>query len=99
MSISSFRLTAATKDGHLALMSQLTTETANTKTLVQLNLISRILCLHDCEMNSSKCGQVNGKPMIVDFHIDKQSGGYVKSSIAKQLYKGNGEFNYYGLIA
>jgi hypothetical protein len=46
--------------------------------------------------NSSNCGQVDGKPMIVDFRIEKQSGGYFKSDI---LTKGNGEFNYSGLMA
>ena len=67
----------------------------STKALVQLDLISRILCLRDCATNPSNCGQVNDKPMIVDFRIEKQSGGYVKS---EKFYQGNGEFNYSGLM-
>lgn len=69
------------------------------KALVQLDLLSRILCLRDCATNTSNCGQVNGKPMIVDFRIEKQSGGYVKSDIVEKFYEGNGEFNYTGLMA
>ena len=89
----------ATKDCHLTLLSQLTKDTVNTKALVQLDLISRILCLRDCATNSSNCGQLNGKPMIVDFRIEKQSGGYFKSDILDKFYQGNGEFNYSGLMA
>jgi hypothetical protein len=83
----------ATKDCHITLLSQLTKDTMNTKALVQLDLISRILCLRDCATNSSTCGQVDGKPMIVDFRIEKQSGGYFKSDILNMFYQGNGEFN------
>ena len=89
----------ATKDCHLKLLSQLTKDTMNTKALVQLDLISRILCLRDCTTNSSNCGQVNYKPMIVDFRIEKQSGGYIKSDILNKFYQGNGESNYSGLMA
>jgi hypothetical protein len=89
----------STKDCHLALLSQLTKDTMNTKALVQLDLISRILCLRDCATNSSNCGQVDGKPMIVDFRIEKQSGGYFKSDILNKFYEGNGEFNYVGLMS
>ncbi|KAJ2999562.1 hypothetical protein HDV02_002527 [Globomyces sp. JEL0801] len=49
--------------------------------------------------NSSNCGQVNDKPMIVDFRIKKQTGGYFKSDILDKFYQGNGEFNYSGLMA
>jgi hypothetical protein len=65
----------------------------NTKALVQINLISRILCLCDCATNSSNCGEVNGKPIIVDFRIEKQSGVYYKSDILNQFYQGNEEFD------
>jgi hypothetical protein len=88
----------ATKDCHLTLLSELTMETAKMKSLVQLDLISRILCLRDCTTNSSNCGQVDGKPMIVDFRIEKQSCGYVKSDILNKFYEGNGEFQYSGLM-
>ena len=88
----------ATKDCHLTLLSQLTKDTVNTKALVQLDLISRIFCLRDCATNSSNCGQVKDKPMIVDFRIEKQSGGYFKSDILNKFYQGNGEFNYSGLM-
>ena len=89
----------ATKDCRLVLLSRLTKESANNKALLQLDLISRILCLRDCATNGSNCGQVDGRPMIVDFRIETQSGGYVKSDILDGFYHGNGEFNYSGLMA
>ena len=88
-----------TKDCHLTLLSQLTKETANRKALIQLDLICRILCLCDCTTNSSNCGQVDDKPMIVDFRIEKESSGYFKSGILEKFNEGNGEFNYVGLMA
>ncbi|KAI9353769.1 hypothetical protein BDR26DRAFT_947644 [Obelidium mucronatum] len=93
--ISQTTVCIATKDCHLTLLSHLTKDTVNTKALVQLDLISRILCLCDCTTNSSNCGQLNGKPMIVDFCIKHQSGGYFKSDI----YQENTEFNYSELMA
>ena len=71
----------ATKDCHLVLLSSLTKDTANNTALLQLDLISRILCLRDCTTNSSNCGQVGEKAMIVDFRIEKQSWGYAKPDI------------------
>ena len=68
------------------------------KSLVQLDLISRILCLHDCATNTSNCGQVDGKPMIVDFCIETRSKGYVKSDIVEKFYEGTGGFKYTGLM-
>ena len=88
-----------TKDCHFVLLSKLTEVSANTKTLVQLDLISRILCLCDCLTNSGNCGQVDDKPMIIDFGIVTQSRGYVKSDILDEFYQGNDEFNYSGLRA
>lgn len=58
------------------------------KALTQLDLISRILCLCDCVTNTSNCGQVGDRPMIVDFGILKQSGGYVKSAILEKIIEG-----------
>jgi hypothetical protein len=88
----------ATKDCHLVLLSKLTKDTVNNDSLVQLDLISRILCLRDCTTNSSNCGQVNGKPMIVDFRIEKQSLGYIKEDILDKFYEGNSEFHYTGFM-
>ena len=88
----------ATKDCHLVLLSNLTHETVNFKALLQLDLISRILCLRDCASNPFNCGQVGDKPMIVDFRVDSQPTGYLKSDILDRFYKGNGEFNYVGLM-
>jgi hypothetical protein len=88
----------ATMDCHLALLSQLTKDTANNNALLQLDLISRILCLSDCATNSSNCGQVDGKAMIVDFRIEKQSLGYAKEDILDKFYEGNSEFHYTGLM-
>ncbi|MCX6116511.1 MAG: hypothetical protein NT027_03145 [Proteobacteria bacterium] len=89
----------ATKDCHLVLLSNLTKDTANNNALLQLDLISRILCLRDCATNSSNCGQVGETAMIVDFRIEKQSWGYVKADILDKFYEGNSEFHYSGLMA
>ena len=89
----------ATKDCHLVLLSNLTKDTANNTALLQLDLISRILCLRDCATNSSNCGQVGETAMIVDFRIEKQSRGYFKADILDKFYEGNSEFNYSGLMA
>jgi hypothetical protein len=88
----------ATMDCHLALLSQLTKDTANNNALLQLDLISRILCLRDCATNSSNCGQVGEKAMIVDFRIEKQSWGYAKPDILVKFCEGNSEFHYSGLM-
>lgn len=88
----------ATKDCHLVLLSNLTKDTANNNALLQLDLISRILCLRDCATNSSNCGQVGEKAMIVDFRIEKQSWGYYKADILDKFYEGNSEFHYIGLM-
>ena len=69
------------------------------KVLVQLDLICRILCLRDCTTNISNCGQFEDKPMIVDFRIENQSSGYVKSDIVAKFLEGNGEFKYSELMA
>ena len=88
----------ATRDCHLVLLSNLTKYTANNNALLQLDLISRILCLRDCATNSSNCGQVGEKAMIVDFRIEKQSWGYAKADILEEFYEGNSEFHYTGLM-
>lgn len=88
----------ATMDCHLVLLSNLTKDTVNNNALLQLDLISRILCLRDCATNSSNCGQVGEKAMIVDFRIEKQSWGYAKVDILDKFYEGNGEFHYTGLM-
>lgn len=86
----------ATKDCHLVLLSDLTKDSLNTKALVQLDLISRILLyLGDCPNNPSNCGQVDDdKPMIVDFRIISQAGGYVTANIVKEFCKEHEEFYY-----
>jgi hypothetical protein len=89
----------ATKDCHLVLLSNLTKDTANNNALLQLDLISRILCLRDCATNSSNCGHVGEMAMIVDFRIEKQSWGYVKADILDKFYEGNSEHAYSGLMA
>jgi len=71
----------ATKDCHLVLLSNLTKDTADNNALLQLDLISRILCLRDCATNSSNCGQFGERAIIVDFRIEKQSWGYFKEDI------------------
>ena len=88
----------ATKEVSIKLLSHLTQETFTTKALIQLDLISRILCLRDCTTNGSNCGQVGDHPMIIDFRIEKQSNGYYKTDILDGFYGGNGEFNYIGLM-
>jgi len=79
----------ATKDCHLVLLSNLTKDTANNNALLQLDLISRILCLRDCATNSSNCGQVGETAMIFDFRIEKQLWSYVKADILEKFYEGN----------
>ena len=88
----------ATMDCHLVLLSNLTKDTANNNALLQLDLISRILCLRDCATNSSNCGQVGEKAMIVDFIIEKQSWGYAKADVLDKFYEGNSEYHYTGLM-
>ncbi len=88
----------ATMECHLVFLSNLTKDTANNSAILQLDLISRILCIHDCATNASNCGQVDGKAMIVDFLIESQSSGYVKVNILDKFYEGNSEFNYTGLM-
>ncbi|EPZ33030.1 Putative 5-3 exonuclease domain-containing protein [Rozella allomycis CSF55] len=88
----------ASKEVSIQLLSQLTEKTFHSKPLIQLDLISRILCLRDCTTNGSNCGLVNNKPMIIDFSIEKQSNGYFKPDILNGFYEGNGEFNYLGLM-
>jgi hypothetical protein len=89
----------ATKDCRLTLLSQLTKDTANNNALLQLDLISRILCLGDCATNSSNCGQVGERAMIVDFRIEEQLQGYARPDILNKFYEGNSEFTYSGLMA
>lgn len=81
----------ATKDCHLALLSELKKETANMKTMIQIDLICRILCLRDCSTNSHNYGQVNGEPMIVDFRIENHSDGYFKSDLFDKFYEEDGD--------
>jgi hypothetical protein len=88
----------AIKDCDLVFLSNLTKDTANNTALLQLDLISRILCLRDCTTNSSNCGQVGEKAMIVDFCIETQSRGYTKPDILDKLCEGNSEFHYSGLM-
>ncbi|KAI8893553.1 hypothetical protein BC833DRAFT_569109 [Globomyces pollinis-pini] len=76
-----------TKDCHLVLLSNLTKDTANYNALLQLDLISRILCL------------LGEAAMIVDFRIEKQSRGYVKADILDKFFEGISEFHYSGLMA
>jgi hypothetical protein len=88
----------ATMDCHLVLLSKLTKDTASNNALLQLDLISRILCISDCATNSSNCGQVGEKAVIIDFLIEKRSLGYAKADIVDNFYKGNSEFRYTGLM-
>jgi len=89
----------ATRECELTLLSQLVDDSLNTKSLVQLDLISRVLCLCDCTTNSSNCGIVYGKPMVVDFRIETRCEGYVQSDIVHNFFAGNGEYKYTGVMA
>jgi hypothetical protein len=88
----------ATEECDLVLLSELTIDTANNDALLQLDLISRILCLRDCTTNPTNCGQVGKNAMIVDFRIEKQQN-YVDLEILADFHKGNGRFIYGGLMA
>ncbi len=89
----------ATKDCKLQPLSKLTSANVNLNSLLQLDLISRILCLRDCTTNSSNCGLYGDSPMIVDFRIEKPSHGYLKPDIVEKFIEGNHEFHYTGLMA
>ncbi|KAJ3111535.1 hypothetical protein HDU96_005629 [Phlyctochytrium bullatum] len=78
----------ATKECHLTLLKDLTEETANSKALVQLDLICGIFYLCDCIKNEHNCGQVDGKPMIVDFMIPELSQ-YVRKDIVDGFTTGS----------
>ena len=80
------------------MLSDLKAENANLRALLQLDLISRILCLRDCVTNSSNCGQLGENPIIVDFRIES-STSYFKRDILGDFHKGHGEFNYIGLMS
>ncbi|KAI8913577.1 hypothetical protein EDD86DRAFT_231847 [Gorgonomyces haynaldii] len=89
----------ATKDCHLVLLSKLTKDTVSNDALLEMDLVSRILCLRDCTTNPSNCGQVSERAMVVDFRIEKQSHCYAKPDILHKFYDGNSEFEYSGLMA
>ena len=82
----------------MVLVAGLSKDTVNNVALLQLDLISKILCLTDCADNSSNCGQVGEKAMIVDFRIKTSTQGYVKADILDKFYEGNSEFHYTGLM-
>ena len=65
--------------------------------LLELDLISRILCLTDCTTNNSNCGLNGQNPAIIDFRIEAQSD-YAKPDILDRYLSGNGEYNYSGLM-
>ncbi|KAJ3402330.1 hypothetical protein HDV05_008596, partial [Chytridiales sp. JEL 0842] len=66
----------------------------------EMYILRFVLCLRDCTTNTSNCGLLaDGKPMIIDFRIENQFGGYFKSDILAKFTEGNGEFNYKGLMA
>jgi hypothetical protein len=82
----------STKNCHLVLLSKLTQDRANNEALLQLHLISQILCLNDCTSNTSNCGQVGDKAMIADFRIEKQSQAYVTEDILDTFHDENCEY-------
>jgi hypothetical protein len=84
----------ATKEVPITLLSSLNEENANPRALIELDLISRILCLRDTTTNPSNCGQLSTGPMIIDFRIEKQSYGYEKPNLLKEFLGGNTEFGY-----
>eukprot|EP00842_Homolaphlyctis_polyrhiza_P001644 jgi/Hompol1/2480/HPOL_006010-RA len=88
----------ATKDANLTLLEHLDPSTASLTALLAMDLISRILCLSDCCDNTTNCGLVGDKPMIIDFRINPRNGGYSKPNILELFLSGNGEYNYLGLM-
>ncbi len=71
-------LMIATKECNLVLLSNLNSKLTSLKALIQLDLISRILCLSDSAANYLNCGQVGDKPMIIGFRIENQSDYFQK---------------------
>ncbi|EGF82055.1 hypothetical protein BATDEDRAFT_23309 [Batrachochytrium dendrobatidis JAM81] len=51
------------------------------RSMILLDLIFHILCICDCAVNSSNCGQVDDKAMVVDFCIEKQSKTTLKQTL------------------
>ena len=67
----------------------------NVSSLLQIDLLSRILYLTDCSTNSSNCGQVGytGAPMIIDFRINTRLL-YFQNDIVTRFLSGNNGYNY-----
>eukprot|EP00128_Syssomonas_multiformis_P018239 Colp12_sorted_trinity150504_noHs@30848 len=90
-----------TEEAGLVLLSDImdtAVDSVKTTALLQLDLVSRLLCLRDCATNSSNCGLVGAKPVIVDFRILTQPFGYTKPKIVDGYMQGNGEFSYLGCM-
>ena len=56
---------------------------------MKLPILPRMCFSGSLATNPSNCGQVNDKPMIVDFRIDSRYNGYGKSDILEAIYKGD----------
>ena len=90
----------ATKEVPITLLNDLNKPgraTVDTTALLQLDLISRLLCLNDCTTNSTNCGQVGDKPMILDFRI-RTRDHYDQHEFLENFYSGNGVYNYVGFM-
>jgi len=88
----------ATRECPFSPLSTLTLESSSLRSLVQLDLIWRVLCLRDCTTNSSSCGLADGRPVIVDFRITTENEIYSEPDIVDSFFAGNGEYNYAGLM-
>eukprot|EP01041_Mallomonas_annulata_P011197 gene11197-23388_t len=88
----------ATKYCDLVMLKDLTPETANTRALLQLDLLGRILVLKDCTTNWANCGQVDDRPMIVDFQvvpskwIRQRIFSFYKPDLLKEFLSGDIEY-------
>ena len=72
-------------------MLDISGESRNIIGLVQLDLISRILRLQDYATNGFNSGQLDGKPIVIDFLIETQKTGYKYLNIPNEFLNNNGD--------
>ena len=88
----------ATEDAQLILLRDITRENMNIEALLEMDLISRILCLSDCTTNETNCGMKGVQPVIIDFRIAMREQ-YSKDDIWERFVGGNSEYNYLKLMS
>ena len=75
----------------LGSLANLPNNSINYPALVEIDLISRILCLSDKTTQTSNVGLVNNEAMIIDFRINSRTT-FVQSDIVSKYF--NSEYNF-----